>query len=400
MKIAYLDCTSGISGDMLLAALVDAGAPLAEIQAGIDSLGLPSCKLVPSEAERAGFRALKVDVEHEPEHAHRHLHHITDMIDAATMTEAQKSLAKDIFTKLGIAEAKVHGVDLRKVHFHEVGAVDSIADIVGCAIGWSLLGIEQAFASPIPTGGGTITIAHGRVGVPAPATAELLKGVPLASSPVEAELTTPTGAALLAGLVSGFGPLTPMQIESLGFGAGTKDFKEQANVLRLYVGHTSPNQTKHAHSHLENVSADQAVVLETHVDDSTGEQIGHAMETLLEVGAWDVCTTPIQMKKSRPGVKLTVICSPDLRDKCAEILFRETTTFGMRVNITDRFTLQRESTEVSTKFGPARAMICQPPGTSEKQCRPEYESCRVLAAANHLSLDQVYQEVQRSYAAG
>jgi uncharacterized protein (TIGR00299 family) protein len=194
MKIAYFDCISGISGDMTLGALVDAGVDLAAIQAGIDSLGLPGVRLTANSVKKRGFRATKIDIEHPPEHAHRHLHHITDMIDASTLSPHQKELAKRIFTRLGEAEALVHGTTLQKVHFHEVGAVDSIADIVGAAIGLDLLGVDRIVISPIPTGFGYINIAHGRVSVPAPATAELLRGVPLAPSVVKAELTTPTGA--------------------------------------------------------------------------------------------------------------------------------------------------------------------------------------------------------------
>ncbi len=236
MKLAYLDCASGISGDMTLGAIIDTGVPLEEIQSGIDSLGLPSCRLVKEEVSRCGFRATKIRVEHEPEHAHRHLHHITDMIDASRLSDAQKELAKRIFTHLGQAEAYVHGVSMRKVHFHEVGAVDSIADIVGVAIGWDLLGVDRIHCSPIPTGQGYIQIAHGRVSLPAPATAELLKGVPLAPSTVHRELTTPTGAAIVATLVDQFGSLPPMTVHSIGYGAGDSDFKEQPNILRLLVG--------------------------------------------------------------------------------------------------------------------------------------------------------------------
>src|SRR5204862_3655583 len=196
MKLAYFDCLSGISGDMTLGALVDCGVELAEIQAGIDSLGFPNIRLTSEEVKRHGFRATKVKVEHEPEHAHRHLHHITEKIDASSvLTAPQKDLAKRIFTCIGEAEAKVHGTTIRKVHFHEVGAVDSIADICGAAIAWDLLGVDKIFCSPIPTGRGFIEIAHGRCSVPAPATAELLQGIPLAESIVEFELTTPTGAA-------------------------------------------------------------------------------------------------------------------------------------------------------------------------------------------------------------
>src|SRR3954447_1233490 len=235
MPIAYLDCASGISGDMTLGALVDAGADLAAIQSGIDSLGLPSCRLIRSEVKKQGFRATQITVEHEPEHKHRHLHHITAMIEGSSLSERAKTLAKRIFQKLAEAEAKVHGSTIEKVHFHEVGAVDSIADIVGAAIGFDLLGIDRIIFSPIPTGHGFVEIAHGRCSIPAPATGELLRGIPLATLDVEGELTTPTGAAIVAALADGFGPLPAMTVDRIGYGAGQKDFP-QANILRLLVG--------------------------------------------------------------------------------------------------------------------------------------------------------------------
>ena len=245
MKTANLDCFSGISGDMTLGALVDAGVDLADIQQRIDSLGLPDCRLRAEEVKRCGFRALKIHVEHSPEHAHRHLHHITEMIDGSSLTPAQKELAKRIFTRLGEAEAKVHGTTIEKVHFHEVGAVDSIADIVASAVGWDLLGVDRIVASAVPTGTGQVRIAHGVCNVPAPATAELLTGVPLAESSVPHELTTPTGAALLATVVDSFGPLPSMKIRRIGYGAGQRDLREQPNVLRLLVGdaaHARPDE--------------------------------------------------------------------------------------------------------------------------------------------------------------
>src|SRR3954464_11550625 len=204
MRIAYLDCSSGISGDMTLGALVDAGPDLAAIQSSIDSLGLPSCRLVRNEVKKQGFRATQITVEHEPEHKHRHLHHITAMIDGSSLGAPQKDLAKRIFQKLAEAEAKVHGTTIEEVHFHEVGAVDSIADIVGAAIGFDLLGVERIVCSAIPTGHGFVEIAHGRCSIPAPATGELLRGIPLTAFDVEGELTTPTGAAIVASLASAF----------------------------------------------------------------------------------------------------------------------------------------------------------------------------------------------------
>ncbi len=367
MKIAYLDCMSGIAGDMTLGALVDLGVDLELIQRGIDSLGLPSCKLVTEEVKRHGFRATNLTVQHEPEHAHRHLHHITEMIDGSSLSDRQKQLAKDIFTNLAEAEARVHGSTLQKVHFHEVGAVDSIADIVGVAIAFDLLGVDSVVCSPIPTGHGFIKIAHGRVSIPAPATAELLQGIPLASSPVEAELTTPTGAAIVKTLAKGFGPLPPMTIEKIGIGAGDKEFKEQGNILRIIVGHTESLKLE-----------DQVEVLETNLDDTTGEVIGHTVHALLDAGALDVYTTPIHMKKSRPGTKLTILCSSAQRQDLESIVFRETSTLGIRRWSAARTILQREPATVDTQWGEIQGKRFTLP-SGEVRFSPEYDACAAAA---------------------
>ena len=386
MKIAYFDCPSGISGDMTLGALIDAGVDLAQLQAGIDSLGLPSCKLVAAEVKRHGFRATKVTVEHEPEHAHRHLHHITGKIDASdVLSPQQKDLAKRIFTRLGEAEAKVHGTTLRKVHFHEVGAVDSIADIVGAAIGISLLAVDRIVCSPIPTGSGFIEIEHGRVSVPAPATAELLKGIPLAPSVVSSELTTPTGAAIVATVSDEFGPLPPMTMQTIGLGAGDKEFKEQANILRLVLGEANTN-----------LVADQIWVLETNVDDISGEIIGHATTRLFEAGALDVYTTSIQMKKNRPGVLMTVLCQPDLLAKMEKILFRETGTLGVRRWPASRHKLQRQPHSVETQWGPIEGKLAVL-GDGSLSFSPEFESCRRIATEQNLPLKDVYEGAMRAF---
>jgi pyridinium-3,5-bisthiocarboxylic acid mononucleotide nickel chelatase len=394
MRIAYLDCISGISGDMMLGALVDAGVDLAAIQAGIDSLALPSCRLVAKEVKKHGFRATHISVEHEPEDAHRHLHHITEKIDGSILTDRQKDLAKRIFTRLGEAEAKVHGTTIRKVHFHEVGAVDSIADIVGSAIGWDLLGVDRIVASPIPTGGGQIEIAHGRVSVPAPATAELLTGIPIAESTIQSELTTPTGAAIVATLVESFGPLPAMAIERIGYGAGTRDLAEQANVLRLLVGNAAGTlATGGAGSAAAAAVLSETVALvETNLDDMTGEAIGHCIEKLWQAGAVDVTTTAITMKKNRPGVALAVMCHAADAEKIETILFRESTTLGVRRSEVRRRVLSRRKVQVQTKYGPVDGILAQLPGGGEK-FSPEYESCRKVAAEHGVTLREVWRSV-------
>jgi pyridinium-3,5-bisthiocarboxylic acid mononucleotide nickel chelatase len=385
MKIAYLDCSSGISGDMTLGALVDAGVRLEDIQTGLDSLGLPDCRLVCDEVKRHGFRAKKIRVEHAPERAHRHLHHITDMIDASRISAKQKELAKRIFTRLGEAEAHVHGTTLRKVHFHEVGAVDSIADIVGSAIGWDLLGLDRIYCSPIPTGQGHIVIEHGRVGVPAPATAELLRGIPLETAPVSAELTTPTGAAIVATLVDEFGGMPAMAIEQIGYGAGDRDFAEQANVLRLFVGAAQ-----------DKMISDVVWVLETNLDDVPGEVIAHCTSRLAEVGALDVYTTAIQMKKNRPAVKLTVLCRPADIEKLERIIFKETATLGVRRWAACRHKLERRAHRVDTSYGPieGKLAVLEDGAVSFS---PEFESCRQVADARQIALREVYDAARRAF---
>ena len=387
-RIAYLDCLSGISGDMTLAALVDAGADLEQIQAGIDSLGLADCRLVASEVKRHGFRARKICVEHTPEHAHRHLHHITGMIDRSTLTDRQKDLARRIFTRLGKAEAKVHGTPIRQVHFHEVGAVDSIADVVGSAIGWDLLGIDRVVASPIPTGWGTIEIAHGRANLPAPATAELLRGVPIAESHVNAELTTPTGAAILTTMASAYGPLPAMTIERIGCGAGSRELAEQANVLRLFIG-----------SDHGDTAADQVWVVETNLDDTSGEVIGYCISQLWQADVLDVYTTAIQMKKNRPGTLLTVLCPLEKIEAVEQILFRETGTLGIRRWPASRHKMHRRPHRVETGWGPIEGKLGWISG-EQPSFSPEFEACSRVAAAHNVPLRAVYDAAHKAFADG
>jgi uncharacterized protein (TIGR00299 family) protein len=304
------------------------------------------------------------------------------MIDRGKLSDRQKELAKRIFTRLGEAEAKVHGTTIQKVHFHEVGAVDSIADIVGTAIAFDLLGIERVVSSAVPTGCGFIEIAHGRCSLPAPATAELLAGVPLAASTIEAELTTPTGAAILAALVSEYGPPPPMTIRKIGYGAGGRDLAEQPNLLRILIGDSAEAAA------LYDVEGDTVWVLETNLDDATGEAIGHCIERLWAAGALDVYTTAIQMKKNRPGVTLTVLCGESKVTALERTLFRETTTLGVRRWSAGRHKLARRPGIVETPWGPVEGMWAKFENMS--RFSPEFESCRAVAEANQLSLPEVF----------
>ncbi len=387
MRIAYLDCASGISGDMTLGALIDAGVSLDSIQSAVASLGLPGVRLVASEVKKNGFRAIQLTVEHEPEHKHRHLHHIAAMIDQSQLSPPQKDLAKRIFTCLGEAEAKVHGTTIEKVHFHEVGAVDSIADIVGAAVGWDLLQVDRIVASPIPTGRGFVTIAHGICSIPAPATGELLRGIPLAENDTECELTTPTGAAIVKSLVDQYGPLPPMTIERIGYGAGQRDLPQRPNLLRLFVGEATAA-----------LATDHVWVLETNLDDTSGEVVGFATSRLFEAGALDVYTTSIQMKKNRPGVKLTVLCADALVEKLERILFRETTTLGIRKWPASRQKLERKPHRVETEYGPIEGKLGWISG-ERPSFSPEFESCSRIATDKAVPLRTIYDAARRAFEA-
>jgi len=376
---------------MTLGALIDAGIDPSTIQAGIDSLGLPSCQLVVEETTRHGFRAVNVQVKHDEQHSHRHLHHITEMIDNSKLTESQKNLSKEIFRHLAEAEARVHNSSIEKVHFHEVGAVDSIADVVGSAIGWDLLNVDKIICSPIPTGHGFITIAHGKVSLPAPATAELLKEVPLAESSVQMELTTPTGAAIAVTLAETFGPLPAMKLEVVGYGAGDRDLTEQPNVLRLLVGEIADAPQS------SNSTEDQIWILETNLDDISGEVIGHCSELLLAAGALDVYSTAIQMKKNRPGTKLTVLCAETDITSLEQILFRETATLGIRRWPADRHKLVRSIHHVQTSWGQLAGKLAILEDGSEI-FSPEYEACREISQQHNVPLHQVYQAASTAFA--
>jgi uncharacterized protein (TIGR00299 family) protein len=387
-KIAYLDCGSGISGDMTLGALVDAGAPLDALNAAIGSLGLPGCRLRAQEVKKNGFRATQVTVDYEHEHKHRHLSHITAMIDAGQLSPRQKEVAKRIFTRLAEAEAKVHGTTVEAVHFHEVGAADSIADIVGAAVGFDLLGVERIMASPVPTGTGKIRIAHGECSVPAPATAELLmsRNIPIAESATQGEMTTPTGAAILATLADRFGPLPAMKIDRIGYGAGQKDFPDRPNLLRLLIGEAVDAAD----------TPEQVCVLETNLDDISGELIGYCTTRLWDLGVLDVYTTAIQMKKSRPGVKLTVLCRPIDAGAVEDILFGETTTLGVRRWMAGRTVLRRQPHSVVTAWGSVEGKIGWP-SDGLPRFAPEFESCRQIAEQHRVPLREVYEAAQKAF---
>ncbi len=376
MRIGYFDCFSGIAGDMTLGALVDAGVDPRAIQSAIASLDLP-CALTFETVRRGGFRATYAKVHAPHEHAHRHLHHIEALIDKGNLTPRQNELAKRIFQRLGEAEAAVHGVDIKTIHFHEVGAVDSIVDIVGAAVGLDLLGVERFEASPVPPGRGWVKAAHGTMPLPAPGTAELLKGIPLADSTAEMELTTPTGAAILTTVAESFGPLPAMTIEAIGLGAGTRELPEQANLLRLFVGTVSLP-----------AESDRVWVLETNLDDLPGEVVGYTTTKLMEAGALDAFVTPVYMKKNRPGVMVTVLSNEAEIPTLEEILFRETTTLGVRRYPVSRHKLKREATSVETPYGRIRGKLGWLEGRPPT-FRPEHDDCAQAASEYGVALRDV-----------
>lgn len=388
MRIAYLHCATGISGDMTLAALIDAGVDESRIREAIASLNLPGVELSIEQVVKGGFRARRLKVHHPEQHAHRHYGDIEQIVNnAGALTPAQKTLALKMFRAVAEAEAHVHGSTFDQVHFHEVGAIDSIVDIVGVAVGFDLLAVDQVVCSPIPTGHGHVKIAHGVCPIPAPGTAELLKGIPLTDVPIEAELTTPTGAAIVKTLAGAFGPLPPMSIEQVGYGAGTMEFDERANILRLFVGEaTATGET------------DQVCLLETNLDDIASEVIGYAREKLFAAGALDVFSTSIQMKKDRPGVLLSVITHPADADALEAILFAETGTFGIRRQLVDRAKRERRAHSVPTPWGQVLGKLGwrrgQPPIFT-----PEYEDCARIARNHGVPLRIVHQMAMSAYAA-
>jgi uncharacterized protein (TIGR00299 family) protein len=370
VRVAHFDCFSGISGDMVLGAVIDAGVDADAIRAGLDSLGLP-IKLVVEPVKRGTFAAKHARVEAPDEHAHRHLHHIEAIINKGKLTDRQRDLALRIFRRLGEAEAAAHGKPIEKIHFHEVGALDSIADIVGSAIGLDLLGVDKFTSRSVPTGTGTVTGAHGVMPVPAPGTVALLKGVPIAPSDIPFELTTPTGAAILTTIVSEWVESPRLRLERTGHGAGTRDFPDRPNMLRLLVGTTNGSANQ--------VDSDTVWLLETNLDDVPGEVIGYTCERLMAAGALDTWTAAVQMKKQRPGVVLSVLAAEERVAELEQIMFRETGTLGVRRCRYERTKQPRTESTVQTPWGPVRV----------KAGKPEYEDCARLAREHGVPLREI-----------
>jgi uncharacterized protein (TIGR00299 family) protein len=388
MKLVYFDCFSGISGDMTLGALVDAGCPVEHLRGELRGLQVPGWELSAGKVWKNGMAATSVTVRAEDGQKHRSLSAILELLKSSKLARPVGDRARAIFTKLGEAEAQVHDVPLEKIHFHEVGAVDAIVDIVGVCIGFHLLGLEKFACSALNVGGGTVKMAHGILPVPAPATANLLQGKPTYSNGVERELVTPTGAAIVATLCDSFGPQPAMTVRAIGYGAGTADLEGQPNVLRIMIGEEAE---KTAPGFDEEIA-----VVEANLDDMNPQIYGYFLEKALAAGSLDVYTTPVQMKKNRPGTLLTVLCKPQDTQSLMSLIFAETTTFGARTYRAARRTLPREFVSVSTDFGDVRIKISRMNGRI-LHVAPEYDDCRKLAVEKNVPLQRVISEALRAY---
>jgi uncharacterized protein (TIGR00299 family) protein len=380
----YIDCFSGISGDMTLGALIDLGVPVDWLREELQALPLTGFDLQSRSVQRSGLHAVDVKVTSDEEHPHRTFATIRELIENSPMTERVKKRSLGMFARLAQAEADIHGQPVDAVHFHEVGGVDAIVDIVGTALGMDYLNIGATICAPVPLGSGTLTCRHGTLPVPAPATVALLKGVPVYGGTATHEVVTPTGATIVAEYADGYGSLPPMAVSAVGYGAGKCKGRGLPNLLRLFMGT--------AHDTVTSGVEDEVVVIETNIDDMNPEFYGHLMEGLLALGALDVNWTPIQMKKNRPGIRVEVVAPPALKDSLIESLFKETTSIGVRYTNFSRWTLPRESVSVKTPWGLLMAKKVQTP-SGETRIVPEYEACREVARTENIGLQEVYAAV-------
>jgi uncharacterized protein (TIGR00299 family) protein len=387
VRALHFDCFSGVSGDMTLGALLDLGVDAGAVRAALDSLGLP-IRLEVNKIRKGGFAATEVRVEAPEEHSHRHLPDVEAILGRGKLTDRQRDLALRIFRRLAEAEAAAHGMPLEKVHFHEVGALDSIADIAGAAVALDLLGAERITSRAVPTGSGMVKCAHGLMPVPAPGTAALLKGVPLAPSSIKAELTTPTGAAILTTVVQEWVDAPALTIERIGHGAGRREFVEQPNLLRLLFGTAADAVNPE--------ERDTVWMLETNLDDVPAEVVGYCFEALFAAGALDVFGTSVQMKKNRPGVLLSVLAPEAALPALETVLFRETGTLGVRRYPVQRSKLRREAVTVQTPWGPVQGKRGWREGGPEV-FSPEYEDCASVARQHGVPLRDVYAAVRKAF---
>jgi uncharacterized protein (TIGR00299 family) protein len=395
-RILYYDCFAGISGDMNLGALVDLGVDPAHLESELAKLQLEGFKLRVEPDSRQGIHGTRVSVliESPENEKHRHLRQIEELIHASTLSDSIKRKSLAIFDRVAEAEAKVHQIPKEKVHFHEVGALDSIADIVGAAVCQDYLEVEEIHASPVQLGGGTVVCAHGTMPVPAPATAEILKGIPVKSGLVQYEATTPTGAAILAATVDLFSASPAMSILRTGYGIGQRD-GTVPNVLRVYLAELDLPSVQSNSSGFQDVDVEDAVVLECNLDDMNPEWYSHVASKLFDAGASDVYLRPMIMKKSRPAHMFSVLCPAGLVAAMKEILFRETSTIGLREYSVQKSMLRGEVISVQTRFGtvPVKRSFFQGQVVNEK---PEFEMCKALAKQHGLPLEEIRKEVYKN----
>ena len=384
----YFDCFSGISGDMILGALLDLGLPPEYLAGELEKLNVRNFRLRSSRVNKSGVLATKFDVETGEEHHHRHYSTIEKIIRSSTLAPWVQDNACQSFLRLAEAEAKVHGTTVEKVHFHEVGAVDAIVDIVGAFVGLHWMGVPQCLSSRLNVGWGTVDCAHGTMPVPAPATAELLKGLPVYSNKVEGELVTPTGAAILTTICRSFGALPGFRVERIGYGAGTRDLREGPNVLRVLRGQPVDSDTASSDS--------RVLVLEANIDDMSPQIVGYVQEKLFELGVHDVFSCPVQMKKSRPGVLLTVVLPLELLDGVCKVLFEETTTLGLRYHQCHRKVLDRTVEPVESSLGKVSVKVARLDGRIVN-FSPEYEECKALAHRHRVPYKQVHLQVIQEF---
>jgi uncharacterized protein (TIGR00299 family) protein len=383
MKTLYFDCFAGASGDMILGAMVAAGVDPSVLTEQLSRLNVAGFSVNFETVTRSGLSATYARVETTDEHKHRHLSDIKQIIESSSVSDAAKKLSIEIFTRLAEAEAKVHNEPVEHVHFHEVGALDAIVDIVGAAICFDLLKIDRFVCSPLHVGSGTIQMAHGRFPVPPPAVAELIKGVPFYSTDIEGELLTPTGAAIITTVCKEFGPIPQLITNATGYGAGTRQYKDFPNVLRVLIGETKTD-----------TAADERLcMIETNIDDVSPQVLGHMMDRAFELGALDCYFTPVQMKKNRPGVLLSILCAPDRKEQLTELLFKETTTLGVRSYEVERRALRRSSKRVETQYGPIDVKVAHLNGHVVNQM-PEFEQVRAAATKAGVPLKIVEEAVR------
>jgi len=383
MKAAYFDCFSGISGDMVLGALVDAGLDLGQLESELRRLNLTGYHIRTEETERGGIRATQLKVTAAEEQKERNLNDICEIIEKSTLRTSVKIKSKQVFLRLAKAEAKIHGKATEQIHFHEVGAVDALVDVVGAVIALQELGIEKVYASQVHVGTGFVKCSHGLLPLPAPATTELLRGVPIYSTGIRKELTTPTGAAILTTLCDEFGEMPSMQVEKIGYGAGSRELP-LPNLLRVFIGNC-PCQYEQ----------DKVVVLETNMDDMNPQFYEHIMESLFHKGAKDVFLTPVYMKKNRPGILLSIIASSDKTGELLEVLFKETTTLGVRISEEKmRRMLKREGKIINTSYGEVKVKLSFIDGKL-RDIAPEYDECKRIAEQYQLPIREAYDRVKK-----